>query len=177
MSINTYNFLHFISFESCDTKIIYQQINNNLTIRVRSIVLLYFQFIWIIFCCWVFWQCMHIFCLWLFLLSVMFLSYLSISIFSRLQSLQPYLVLNFDLVLFKVFYFISKFISLSSKFQIQFDSSVVCLFLLLLNEDLWLLCLCLKLFPVDPKYCLVVLSVVIVALYIMLEIKHWLFQK
>ena len=41
---------------------------------------------------------------------------------------------------------------------------------------MWFLYLCLKVFPVDPKYCLVVLSVVIVALYIMLEIKHWLFK-
>ena len=41
---------------------------------------------------------------------------------------------------------------------------------------MWFLYLFLKVFPVDPKYCLVVLSVVIVALYIMLEIKHWLFK-
>ena len=34
-----------------------------------------------------------------------------------------------------------------------------------LNEDLWFLYVSLKLFPVDPNYCLVVLLVVIVALY------------
>ena len=33
-----------------------------------------------------------------------------------------------------------------------------------------------KLFPVDPKYCLVALLDVIVALYTMLETRHWLFK-
>ena len=115
---------------------------------------------------------MHIFCLSLFLLKVMFLSDLSTSIFSRLQSLQPYLVLNFDLVWFKISHFILKSVLLSFKFQMQSNSSVACLLLILLNEDFWSLYLCLKVIPVDPKYCSVVLSVVIVALYVVLEIRH-----
>ena len=42
------------------------------------------------------------FCLSLFLFSVTFLSDFSISIFSKLQSLQPNLVLNFNFVLFNI---------------------------------------------------------------------------
>ena len=57
-----------------------------------------------------------------------------------------------------------------------FASSVVCLLLMLLNEDLRFLYLCLKVFLVDPKYCLVVLLVVVVALYIMFETRHLLFK-
>ena len=84
------------------------------------------------------------FCLLLFLLSVMFFVNF---IFFRLQSLQFNLVLNFYLFPFKISHFL--------KFQLYFNNSVVCLLLILLNEDLWFLYLCLKLFPVDPEYCLV----------------------
>ena len=52
----------------------------------------------------------------------------------------------------------------------------MCLFLMLLIEDLWFVFLFLKLFSVNPKYCLVVLLVVIVALYIILQIRYWLFK-
>ena len=52
----------------------------------------------------------------------------------------------------------------------------MCILLILLNNDLWFLYFCLKLRPVDPQYYLVVLSVLIVALYIKLEIRHWLFK-
>ena len=57
-----------------------------------------------------------------------------------------------------------------------FASSVVCLLLILFNDDLWFLDLCLKVLPVDPKYCFVVLFDVIVSLYIMFETRHWLFK-
>ena len=52
----------------------------------------------------------------------------------------------------------------------------MCLLLILLNDDLWFLCLCLKVFPVDPIYCFVVLFDVTVALYIIFDTRHSLFK-
>ena len=48
----------------------------------------------------------------------------------------------------------------------------MCLLLILLNDDLWFLYLSLKVFPVDPIYCFVVLFDVTVALYIIFDTRH-----
>ena len=51
MDFSIYNFLHFKSFESFVTKVIYKWITNFLTIRVRGLVLLYFKFSLIKYLC------------------------------------------------------------------------------------------------------------------------------